>query len=611
MIQYDYGDFHLGFIWQFSGSTIPLAAFFAVPSCLQAIMWRWLLTRWPDMLSSVGMLTPGIANSCLYAILGLLLGFRTNKAYARFWEGMTLVQQMRAEWFESCSNLMAFSNIPLTKEPGNEATKAKVMEFQYTLVRLMSLMHGAALRQIGGSCEEFDVLDVHGLDNTSMEYLNDFCSLHEINRVEVLLHWIQVLITDNIASGVLVVPPPILTRAYQTLSRGMVNLHDVRKLADIPFPFPLSQMIVVLIMVQCVMTPMLLAAVIDSVVSVPMVTFIPIFGMWSITFIAGQLEQPFGQDANDLPLSNLQFEMNNSLLMLLDESTQRSPRLKKSAIRSVEKLREHFGDPNSRTDSLASVYSSGTRRSSLRKMQLVFESKFSTSKGSVTLGEDVTKVSPSVDNPPPATAASQEVKKSPVGSPRSPSPLECATPASVVTKCQAAAEGSGGGVGEGQRPEPTGSTADTEPSLVTEETRNGDVRMLSSPSVKGGNIAGHSKVLFSSPEQELSNSIQSPERSERVLVSQKALTMVNGGSANDRLHAAATYGTGSSERWMPLPEPGRKVETESQSVFTTRQNFVMAPPAQLPVPNMEGPPPEPGDAQGEAGKERNMYQRRK
>eukprot|EP00927_Polykrikos_kofoidii_P081319 TRINITY_DN7857_c0_g1_i5.p1 TRINITY_DN7857_c0_g1~~TRINITY_DN7857_c0_g1_i5.p1 ORF type:complete len:702 (+),score=86.43 TRINITY_DN7857_c0_g1_i5:129-2234(+) len=368
MIQYDYGEYHCGFIWQFEGSTIPLAAVFAVPTGLQAVMWRFILERFPGYLPFFNSFANSAVWTASYVVLGLLLGFRTNKAYARFWEGMTLVQQMRAEWFESCSNLFAFSAIPLNAQPCNEEVVNRVTEFHYTLIRLMSLMHGAALRQIGGNCEEFDVLDVHGLDTLSMEYLNDFCSVHSINRVEVLLHWIQVLITDNIANGVLVVPPPILTRAYQTLSRGMVNLHDVRKLADIPFPFPLSQMIVVMLLVVSMVVPAYVAASITSFIGAFVVSFIPLFGMWSITFIAGQLEQPFGLDPNDLPLANQQFEMNNSLLMLLDESTRKAPRLNPEANRTVELLRMNFGDPDSRTDSFASVFNPGQgRRASVMK----------------------------------------------------------------------------------------------------------------------------------------------------------------------------------------------------------------------------------------------------
>eukprot|EP00927_Polykrikos_kofoidii_P071890 TRINITY_DN6808_c1_g1_i1.p1 TRINITY_DN6808_c1_g1~~TRINITY_DN6808_c1_g1_i1.p1 ORF type:complete len:648 (-),score=75.50 TRINITY_DN6808_c1_g1_i1:83-2026(-) len=358
MIIYEAGEYHLGFIFSLEGSTIPKAFLFSLPAALMSFAWRLLFDYYPTSatLRPFMNIDSTLAWSGLVLVLSMMLGFRTNKAYARFWEGTTLVQQMRAEWFEACNNLTAFSNFTVVKNPGDRMVKERVVRFQYTLIRLVSLMHAAALRQVtGGDGEEFDVLDVQGLDDESMDYLSVECAIHEINRVEVLLHWVQVLITEGIATGVLVVPPPILTRSYQTLSRGMVNLHNVRKLADVPFPFPLSQLIIVLLLFQTALTPILVAAVIKSLVGAPIVTFLPLFGMWSVTFISGELEQPFGQDPNDLPLTELQFEMNNSLLMLLDERAQTHPVLKEGSTLDVMALRSSLGDPESNTAFLGNV----------------------------------------------------------------------------------------------------------------------------------------------------------------------------------------------------------------------------------------------------------------
>eukprot|EP00927_Polykrikos_kofoidii_P079577 TRINITY_DN7635_c0_g2_i2.p1 TRINITY_DN7635_c0_g2~~TRINITY_DN7635_c0_g2_i2.p1 ORF type:complete len:758 (+),score=115.81 TRINITY_DN7635_c0_g2_i2:167-2440(+) len=398
MIIYDAGEYHLGFIWSFEGSTIPKATLFSLPAAFMAMVWSYLLHTYPEELRFVQAMSQSAVWSILVAVLGILLGFRTNKAYARFWEGTTLVQQMRAEWFEACNNLVAFSKMALMKSPKDLQTRNLVKKFQYTLIRLVSLMHGAALRQVtGGDGEEFDVLDVHGLDDESMDYLGLECALHDINRVEVLLHWVQVLITDSIADGVLVVPPPILTRSYQTLSRGMVNLHNVRKLADVPFPFPLSQIIIVLLLVQTCVTPLLVAALLQSMPGVFIITFLPMFGMWSITLISGELEQPFGQDPNDLPLAELQFEMNNSLLMLLDERSQVTPGLKEDAIMDVHTLRNHLGEPSSSTAFLGTVTVANVRQSRMKKSKKSIIS--ADGRASAAWAGDTNPVRPPADSP--------------------------------------------------------------------------------------------------------------------------------------------------------------------------------------------------------------------
>merc|ERR1719491_752049 len=100
------------------------------------------------------------------AVLGLLLGFRTSRAMARFWEGTGLLHQMRGEWFDSISCCVTFS-------VGAFATKPdEVRSFRHTAVRLMSLCHGSALEEIaGGSAEEVDTIDPFGLDDVTLEHL--------------------------------------------------------------------------------------------------------------------------------------------------------------------------------------------------------------------------------------------------------------------------------------------------------------------------------------------------------------------------------------------------------------------------------------------------------
>lgn len=291
--------------------------------------------------------------SAMTIALGILLGLRANRAYSRFWEGITLVQMMRAEWLEASSNLMAFTRVAAESIPKlSDRMKAKelskkVLQFEYTLIRLMSLMHGAALNQIRGNQEDFDVLDAHGLDDKTLDYLM-YCANHDINRVEVLLHWIQQHVT--MSSEVLQVPPPILSRVYQTLSRGMVNFHNAKKLTEVPFPFPLSQIVVVLLLVHGVFVPIFMVSVTPNYFTMILSILVQMVGMWGMQLVSAELEHPFGEDPNDLPLAQLQFEMNRSLLVLVDPHVQRRPTLKESAGVSPQALQNGYGSIHSKTD---------------------------------------------------------------------------------------------------------------------------------------------------------------------------------------------------------------------------------------------------------------------
>jgi hypothetical protein len=119
----------------------------------------------------------------------------------------------------------------------------------------------------------------------------------------------------------MIIPPPIASRVYQTISRGFVNLLNAKKITDTRFPFPYAQLITFLLISHTFLTPMIMSGLIKSKVVCAAFTFVPVFGMFSLNFIASELENPFGTDANDLPLDNFQEEMNSCLLMLLHNNT--------------------------------------------------------------------------------------------------------------------------------------------------------------------------------------------------------------------------------------------------------------------------------------------------
>lgn len=371
MIKYDNTSPNM--IWRVQGSNLPRAFVWSMPSVVMAVFFHYMLEAYPERftLFSLESFNFSAVWSASVIVLSMLLSLRTNRAYGRFWEGITLVQVMRAEWFETASNLIAFSLVAIKQNSSNEKLVNDVRAFQFTLVRLMSLMQGKALRAVGGHEEEFEVLDIQALDHKSLGYLKACEDGNEkknkVDPVEVVLHWIQVLVIDAHVDGVIPVPAPILTRVFQTLSRGMVNCHNARKLADVPFPYPLSQMVFVLLMIHSIITPLIIAAIFRDPVFAAASTLVPLMGMWSITFTASELEQPFGNDANDLPLTDIQRHYNLSLMMLLDQETYFAPSLVDQSPLTVKSLRRkhtvNVKDGTSLTDSLPAWFHRRSRQS--------------------------------------------------------------------------------------------------------------------------------------------------------------------------------------------------------------------------------------------------------
>merc|ERR1740121_1468901 len=94
-----------------------------------------------------------------------------------------------------------------------------------------------------------------------------------------------------------------------------------------PLPFPYMQVMEIMLLFHWIVTPFLTSIWVETPLWAGILTFLQIFFFWSLNCIAGELENPFSEDVNDLPAHDMQLEMNRRLLLLLRPSTQRTPHL--------------------------------------------------------------------------------------------------------------------------------------------------------------------------------------------------------------------------------------------------------------------------------------------
>ena len=129
------------------------------------------------------------------------------------------MQQIRGEWFNAYSCLLAFSNPSPEKQ-------AEVTAFYHKLVRLFSLLYAAALEQV--TTMDMSVFEIVELDGFDEDALYAFKDTHD--RCEVVLQWIQREIVRQSVTEVLKIEAPILTRVYNQLGNGIVGLNNARKI---------------------------------------------------------------------------------------------------------------------------------------------------------------------------------------------------------------------------------------------------------------------------------------------------------------------------------------------------------------------------------------------
>eukprot|EP00747_Dinoflagellata_sp_TGD_P153778 gnl/TRDRNA2_/TRDRNA2_177435_c0_seq1.p1 gnl/TRDRNA2_/TRDRNA2_177435_c0~~gnl/TRDRNA2_/TRDRNA2_177435_c0_seq1.p1 ORF type:complete len:238 (-),score=46.68 gnl/TRDRNA2_/TRDRNA2_177435_c0_seq1:37-750(-) len=223
-------------IFQLKGSVFPFAFLVAFPCAVLAAVLKWLQGKGliDFFLADVSILSEPEAYAGFSFLVGFLVVFRTNQAYNRFWEGVQSTVKMQAEWFDAISSLIAFCKCAKVEEE-------KILKFQHTLVRLYSLLDAAAVAEIEEKIIETEedgpeLIDVMGIDRPS---LVAFCETDQ--KVEMAFQWCQMLVVEAIGTGVLIIPAPILSRAFQEFATGMVNFHEAIKIATVPLPFPYAQ----------------------------------------------------------------------------------------------------------------------------------------------------------------------------------------------------------------------------------------------------------------------------------------------------------------------------------------------------------------------------------
>lgn len=331
MILYKRGGAHFFLkLCHCKGSVFPFAFAVAFPCSALCIALKFLIDyEYLTSLAGENAISDNTAWRSFSFLVGFLVVFRTSQAYSRFWDGCTYTHQMRAEWFIACSSIIAFCK-------HSHASTNRIQSFQECIVRLFSMLHAVALAEIedvNADCgiEEiqafkYELIDVEAIDPISLETIKESDS-----KVELVFHWIQQLIVENIESDVLSLPAPILTRCFQKLTDGMVHFHDAIKISNIPFPFPYAQTCDCLLVMHWILTPMVVATTASHPAWCAISSFFSVFILWALNAIAVEIENPFGMDANDIDTSAMQLELNKHLILLLDKTAQRTPVLAKDA----------------------------------------------------------------------------------------------------------------------------------------------------------------------------------------------------------------------------------------------------------------------------------------
>mmetsp|Transcript_60323 Transcript_60323/g.143703 ORF Transcript_60323/g.143703 Transcript_60323/m.143703 type:complete len:659 (-) Transcript_60323:229-2205(-) len=310
---------------RFRGSVFPRAFKLAMPSAVAAYVLSYLVQNGDIQVPDMEKIEE---SNSVYSgftfVLGFSLVFRTAESYHRFWTAATSCHEMGSEWSDCCSSLIAFAQT-------SKKSQEKVQRFTHTVIRLFCLLHAMALEEIAdlkdGHCP---LIDIEGFNQRDLRML--LSEEVQGKRVQVVLCWIKLLIIESIDSGLIAVPAPIVTRVFQELGMGLVEYHKAQQVVIWPFPFPYTQMNLVLVYIYMCITPLVISTWGMEPWLAAVFTVFSCVCMVGLDLIASELENPFGDDDNDLPVREIHMQMTRVLLAQLNRKTWRVPRLLPSAV---------------------------------------------------------------------------------------------------------------------------------------------------------------------------------------------------------------------------------------------------------------------------------------
>lgn len=225
--------------------------------------------------------TPAVAHTMIGVALGLLLVFRTNASFDRWWEGRKLLGGMVNRTRDLARQLAAYV-------PGDSRVDVDVS------VRLLNAFFALAMQ---GLRDEKDLAAVGELltadERKKLEPVK--------TRASVVLTWITARI-DRLARDGKITDARLL--AMDTNVTALVDFHSgCERIVRTPIPFAYAQHIKLFVTLFCFSVPF---AIVDQMKTyTPIAAAIFAFALFGIDEIGVEIENPFGYDDNDLPIDRI------------------------------------------------------------------------------------------------------------------------------------------------------------------------------------------------------------------------------------------------------------------------------------------------------------------
>jgi predicted membrane chloride channel (bestrophin family) len=134
-------------------------------------------------------------------------------------------------------------------------------------------------------------------------------------QMALCMLWLkELIIREHLDGSTGEVAPPIVARIYQHISDGFLQYNQCRKTAYTQFPFVHTQLTTFFLVVSIFLFPFLFYTYVNNVWLACFLNFASLACFDGMIEVAREMQDPFYQFPNDLPLNNYQVQYNEALI---------------------------------------------------------------------------------------------------------------------------------------------------------------------------------------------------------------------------------------------------------------------------------------------------------
>lgn len=251
-----------------------------IPAMIGVVLFSTILAYLHVHMKCVTFRSTTVMHSLLGFVISMLLVFRTNTAYDRWWEG----RRMWGDLVNNARNLMLKLNAYIPEERKDLKTRFRILITNYPFVLKEHLRGGIITEEL----EDSDVLrvaDLHKYNHVPNKIAGEIYKQVEKLRDEKIINQEQVLILNEEL-------------------RSLTNITGAcERIKGTPIPYSYSSFIKRIIFLYTITLP--IGLIPDMKWAAVPITLFVFYTLASIELIAEEIEDPFGKDTNDLPTDDM------------------------------------------------------------------------------------------------------------------------------------------------------------------------------------------------------------------------------------------------------------------------------------------------------------------